>query len=576
MEFGILGPLEVRDGDQVVRLGIRQQRALLALLLLNANETLPRDRLVDALWGEEPPRTAVKALQGHVSTLRSLLEPDRASGSAGRVLITRGDGYELKVDDGQLDVGRFHALHRDGRSALECGRPDAASALLREALALWRGAPLAEFAYEAFAQGDIARLEELRLSALEDRIDADLACGRHADLVGELQVLAKEYPLRERIRGQLMLGLYRAGRQAEALAVYRASRAILVDELGIEPGPALRELHEAILRQDPGLIIADPRGRTVGAPFVGREAELAALVAGLDDSFAGRGRLFLLVGEPGIGKSRVADELLAIARDRGAGVLVGRAWEAGGAPAYWPWVQALRGFVGESEPAALRPQLGDRAADLTQLLPELGALFPEIEAPFAPESDGARFRLFQAVSSFLIAAASDRPLVMVLDDLHAADEPSLLLLRFVTRQLAEGRLLVLCAFRNVDPTLSHSLSSTLAELAREPSTSRIELDGLGERDVAEYIHSATGTEPAAQLVRAVHAEADGNPLFVGELVHLLEEQGGRPARTVFSASHRGSVRSSANELATSPSAASSCSSRPRSWAASSRSTSLAA
>ena len=367
MEFGILGPLEVRDGDQVVRLGIRQQRALLALLLLHANETLPRDRLVDALWGEEPPRTAVKALQGHVSTLRSLLEPDRASGSAGRVLITRGDGYELKVDDGQLDVGRFHALHRDGRSALECGTPDAASALLREALALWRGAPLAEFAYEAFAQGDIARLEELRLSALEDRIDADLACGRHADLVGELQVLAKEYPLRERIRGQLMLGLYRGGRQAEALALYRAGRAALVDELGIEPGPALRELHQAILRQDPGLIIAHPRRRTAGAPFVGREAEIAALVAAIDDAFAGRGRLVLLVGEPGIGKSRLADELIAIARDRGACVLVGRAWEAGGAPAYWPWVQALRGFVardraGGTADAARGPRRGSGPA----------------------------------------------------------------------------------------------------------------------------------------------------------------------------------------------------------------------
>ena len=361
MEFRILGPLEVWDGDHAVRLGIRQQRALLALLLLNANEALPRDRLVDALWGDQPPRTAVKALQGHVWTLRKLLEPERAPGSVGSVLITRGDGYELKVEDLQLDLGRFQTLRGKGRSALECGRPEEASALLREALALWRGAPLADFAYEPFAQSEIARLEEVRLSALEDRIEADLACGRHADLAGELEALAEAHPLRERTREQLMLSLYRAGRQSEALAVYRAGRAALVDELGIEPGPALRELHQAILSQDPGLDHEAPEataGETRDSAFVGRERELAELVAGLDDAFARRGRLFLLEGEPGIGKSRLAEELAAHARARGARVLVGRCWEAGGAPAYWPWTQSLRAYLREGDAAALAVQLG--------------------------------------------------------------------------------------------------------------------------------------------------------------------------------------------------------------------------
>jgi DNA-binding SARP family transcriptional activator len=525
VEFRILGPLEVRDADRVLPLGTRQQRALLAFLLLYANQAIPRDRLIDGLWGDEPPRTAVKALQGHVSTLRRLLEPERTAGSGAGVLLTRGDGYELRVDDGQLDLERFERLRREGRSALTLGKPDEASELLRGALALWRGSPLPEFAYEAFAQAELARLEELRLSALEDRIDADLACGRQADVIGELEALTRERPLRERIRGQLMLGLYRAGRQADALAVYQAGRAALVDELGIEPGPALRELHQAILRQDPKLGVAQARARTPGAPFVGREEETAALVAGLDDVFAGRGRVFLLVGEPGIGKSRLADELVAIARDRGARVLVGRAWEAGGAPAYWPWVQALRAYIRESDPATVRAQLGDRAADLAQLLPELRAVLPEVEEPSAPESDSARFRLFEAVSSLLLAGAQDRPIVMVLDDLHVADQPSLLLLRFVSRELAAGRLLLVCAFRNVDPRLSASVSSALAAVARESSTTRLELDGLGERDVAEFIHSSTGIEPAPQLVRAVHAEADGNPLFVGELVRLLDAEG---------------------------------------------------
>ena len=525
VEFRILGPLEVRDGDRVLPLGIRQQRALLALLLLRANEVVPRDRLIDELWGEQPPRTAVKALQGHVWTLRRLVEPDRAPGSAGSVLVTRGDGYELRIEDGQLDLERFESLRREGRSALELGKPNKASELLREALALWRGPPLADFAYDAFAEAEIARLEELRLSALEDRIDADLACGRHADLAGELDALTREHPLRERVRGQLMLSLYRAGRQADALAVYQAGRAALVDELGIEPGPALRELHQAILRQDPKLRPAAPRARAGGTSFVGRDAEIAALASGLDVAFAGRGRLFLLVGEPGIGKSRLADELVAIARARGARVLVGRAWEAGGAPAYWPWVQALRAHVRNSDPATLRTELGDRAAELAQLLPEIRAVLRDVDQPPAPESESARFRLFEAVSSFLLAGAEDHPIVVVLDDLHVADQPSLLLLRFVSRELAAGRLLLVCAFRNVDPALSESLSVTLAELAREPSTIRLDLNGLREREVAEYIHSATGIEPSPQLLRAVHDEAEGNPLFVGELVRLLEAEG---------------------------------------------------
>ena len=168
---------------------------------------------------------------------------------------------------------------------------------------------------------------------------------------------------------------------------------------------------------------------------MGRERELAELVAGLDDALAGRGRLFLLAGEPGIGKSRLADELIGQARARGARVLVGRCWEAGGAPAYWPWVQALRAYVRDAEPEALRAQLGAGAADLAQLLPELRELFPTCRSRRRSESEGARFRLFDAASAFLRSAAQARPLVLVLDDMHAADEPSLLLLRFVAREI---------------------------------------------------------------------------------------------------------------------------------------------
>src|SRR5205085_8792215 len=244
------------------------------------------------------------------------------------------------------------------------------------ALSLWRGPALADFGYQRFAQAEIARLEELRLACVEERVDQALAAGRHAELVGELEGLVNEHPLRERLRAHLTLALYRSGRQAEALEAYQAARDALVEELGIEPGKPLRELHQAVLRQDESLDLAAvaPEEEPGRGAFVGREAELAELVAGLEHALAGRGRLFLVSGEPGIGKSRLADELIRHARVRGVHVLVGRSWEAGGAPAYWPWVQSLRGYVRQADPAKLRAQLGDGAGELAQILPELREL----------------------------------------------------------------------------------------------------------------------------------------------------------------------------------------------------------
>jgi DNA-binding SARP family transcriptional activator len=234
MEFRILGPLEVVEDGQVLDVGGAKQRALLAVLLLHANEVVSTDRLIDALWEDSPPDRAQKALQVYVSGLRKLVGQKR--------IETRSPGYGLRVEADELDVQRCRRL-------IEEGRPG-------DALALWRGPPLAEFAYSRFAQPEIARLEELRLVALEDRIDADLAVGRHAALVGELEGLVQEHPLRERLRAQLMLALYRAGRQADALEAYQDARRALTEELGIEPGRDLRDLQQAILKQDPGLELA--------------------------------------------------------------------------------------------------------------------------------------------------------------------------------------------------------------------------------------------------------------------------------------------------------------------------------
>jgi YVTN family beta-propeller protein len=245
VEFRILGPLEIVEHGRRVAVGAPKVRALLAVLLLHRGEVVSSDRLIDALWGERAPATAAKTVQVYVSNLRKALGIG--------LVVTGGRGYVLETGADQVDADRFKALSAEGRSALEAGDPRAAAKRLREALALWRGPALADFAYEQFAQTAIAKLEEARLEALEDRIDADLAVGAQAGLVGELEALVAEHPLRERLQGQLMLALYRSGRQADALEHYRKTRQSMVEQLGLEPGPRLQELERAILAQDPAL-----------------------------------------------------------------------------------------------------------------------------------------------------------------------------------------------------------------------------------------------------------------------------------------------------------------------------------
>jgi YVTN family beta-propeller protein len=245
IEFRVLGSLEVVEGDRPLAIGSPQQRLLLAVLLVHRGEPISSDRLIDALWGEQAPASAIKIVQGYVSNLRKVLGDG--------LLVTRGRGYRLQTEPGQLDVDRFESLVAEGRRALQEDDAGGAAALLREGLGLWRGPPLAEFEYESFAQSEIARLDESRLAAQEERIDAELALGEHARLVGELEGLVHEHPLRERFIGQLMLALYRSGRQADALESYRIARGRLVEELGLEPGRELQELERAILAQDPAL-----------------------------------------------------------------------------------------------------------------------------------------------------------------------------------------------------------------------------------------------------------------------------------------------------------------------------------
>jgi DNA-binding SARP family transcriptional activator len=264
LEFRILGPLEVLEDGAPIPLTGQKQRALLAVLLLRANDVVPTDRLVELLWGDEPPRTASTSLQNFVSQLRKVLGTG--------ILETRAPGYRLRIEPEQLDLSRFERLVRRAREADLAERTQ----LLREALRLWRGEPLADFAYESFAQNEIRRLEELRLAVIEERIATDLELEQHVELVPELEALVADHPQRERLRGQLMLALYRAGRQAEALEAYQEVRRDLVEGLGIEPSPELQRLHGAILRQETRLerarpsAVADVVGEATQALLAGR------------------------------------------------------------------------------------------------------------------------------------------------------------------------------------------------------------------------------------------------------------------------------------------------------------------
>jgi len=306
VDFGILGPLEVTDDGRELVIASGKQRGLLAILLLHANEVISSDRLIEELWGEQPPASAAKNLQVQVSRLRKAL-----GGGEGPVM-TGPNGYSMRVAPGELDFERFTRLAEQGRRALAADDSERAAELLRGALSLWRGPALADFTFESFAQPEIARLEDLRLAAVEDRIDADLARGRHAELVGELEALVAAHPLRERLRRQLVLALYRAGRQADALEAYRAARAKLMDELGLELTPELRQLEQAILVH--GAAVRTPaapltRSGRLPAPVTrtnGRDDDREAVSGLLRQDGA---RLVTLTGPGGVGKTRLALEV---------------------------------------------------------------------------------------------------------------------------------------------------------------------------------------------------------------------------------------------------------------------------
>jgi DNA-binding SARP family transcriptional activator/tetratricopeptide (TPR) repeat protein len=534
MDFGILGPLEISEAGRPLPVVGAKQRALLAVLLLHANEPVSNDRLIEDLWGEDPPGTARKSLQIHVSRLR------KALGAGESRVVTRPNGYLLTVRPGEMDLDRFERCAEEGRDALARGHAERAAERLREALALWRGPPLADFAYEAFAQPEIARLEELRLAALEDRIDADLARGRHAELVGEIEALVAEQPLRERVRRQLVLALYRSGRQADALEAYRAARTKLIEELGLEPTPELRQLEQAILTHDRAVQAPlTPSARPPlppllsarrAATFVGRTRELEVLGRAFSAARASRCQAVLLTGEPGVGKTSVAAELARRAHeDDGALVLYGAADEE---PliAFQPFLEALRGWLTEVGLEELRIRTEAVAADLAPLVPELRQRLPDLPEPLEADPDTRRYRLFRAVASLLAELSRSAPVVLVLDDLQWAHESSLLLLKHVARSSTDAALLIVGTSRDPHPRGAGALTDLIADLRRDGLLKRISVGGLSEDEVALLVSERAGEHAPPRLARLLHRETEGNPFFIGEVwLHLAQsELGSRP------------------------------------------------
>jgi DNA-binding SARP family transcriptional activator len=500
LDIRILGPLEVVVDGRAVALGGPRRAALLACLATRAGHVVSNDELVDAVWGDAAPAQAAATLRAHVSHLRNTLFLD------GRAVLTaRSPGYVLLLEQGELDADRFLQAVTDGRRLLDAGRPAEAASRLREGLALWRGPVLADVD-AAFARPVVTQLEERRLAALEDRIDADLALGRHAELVGELDALVEEHGLRERLRGQKMLALYRAGRQVEALRCYQDGRDTLGEELGIEPGPELARLEEAILLQKPHLDWEPPEqpappvpGRP---PLIGRSAELAQVQGALRAARTGRGAVLLVAGDAGIGKTRLLDEAGHVARAAGALVLLGRGHDGDGAPAFWPWIQAVRDYLDEVDDDQAAEDIGAGAGALAPAVPEVGRLAGAGDDLRVLDPEAARFRFFDAVASLLRRASARRPVVVILDDVHWADVPSLLLLDHIAPDIAATRVVVIAGTRE-SGLPDAEIANALAAIRRQPATARIALRGLPADAVARVIEAATGHVPSPELAAAV-------------------------------------------------------------------------
>jgi len=503
-----------------VRLGAAKERRLLAVLALQLGEAVSQDQLAEALWGEHAPRSATNTLQNYVLHLRRALQH-----ADGMQIRTDPAGYRLEAPTDLVDARLAERLIAQGREAAAAGDLAAATRLLREALALWRGRALAEFSDQPFAQAETARLEELHESAREDLADAELALGHHHEILGELEVMVASHPLRERRWGQLLLARYRDGRQAEALEGFRALRGTLRDELGVDPGPELQDLHDQILHQDPALAWRSPEQAPAlpAGPLHGRDDELRRLLAVYETAVAGTANVVTVLGEAGIGKTRLLRELAASARRHGALVLFGRCLEGAWVPPYQAFVEAITGYAAQAGATRLRADLGSAAGPLAQLVPGLREVLPDVPTAASLKPDEERLRLLDAVAQFLAGLAAHGPVVLVLDDLQWADASTLVTLRHLVRVLVGHRLLLVGAYRTGE--VGPELMEVLGALRTETEVTAVRLHGLAADPLGRVLGALAGAPVSAALAYAITQETRGNPFFAREVLrHLLETQ----------------------------------------------------
>ncbi|MCF6378415.1 AAA family ATPase [Nocardioides KLBMP 9356] len=522
MRVGVLGATEVVGADdRVVPMNLKP-RQVVATLTLAGGRPVSLDAIVDMLWGDEPPEGLPGTLHAYIARLRTQLEPDRAPRVRAQVLVTAGSGYALHVPEDAVDAVRFQRVVTDVNRRLD--QPDALSAPrlaqdallladsdLQAALALWRGPAYADLGDRDAVRQERARLDELRLVALEDHLTIALALGRQATAAAELEALAAAHPTRERLWLLRALALYASGRQGDALAALREHARLLDDELGVEPSPEARELEVRMLRQDPQLAwqakhlagtptaTATPHvaARVDGPlalpawPLAGRDAELAELEEALRAATAGTPSFVAVTGEPGIGKTRLCTELAARAVRRGARLLVGRCSQDEGAPPLWPWRQVLQGLGHDLD------------------------VDPE-------EDQGAAFRTWDTVVRQVRDAARSELIVVVLDDLQWADVPTLRVLRHLVETVARGRVLVLATWRAA--AVGDALADVAEAIARAHGV-RLDLAGLDETAVAEVVSAVCERPAAPDEVEALARRTDGNPFYLVEFARLARDDG---------------------------------------------------
>ncbi|MGW4640504.1 BTAD domain-containing putative transcriptional regulator [Sphaerisporangium sp. NPDC004334] len=534
--FRVLGPVEAYDdGDGEVDLGGLRQRAVLARLLVARGQVVPVDTLLFDLWSDEAAKGAQSGLQVYISRLRRVLEPGRPRGGPNRLLVTVASGYALRTAPEQVDALRFESMVRSAGKYLDNDDPEPARSGLETSLGLWRGTPYSDFAEQQWAEAEVNRLAELRLVARERHADAGLRLGLHAETVPDLEALTGEHPLREEGWRLLALGLYRCGRQGDALAALRRARTMLADELGIDPGPALRKMESDILSQDPGLELTVPQRQQRFAepggtwppraespavdvpplpaePFVGRDAELARLTGAAPHALSGRFTAAVVGGDPGAGKTTLVRQLGQELARQGWITASGGCPDSSATPPGWAWVEVLRALVavrGAGEYGPLLAPLLDDAAP-------------------ADEDDQASggFRLHRAVGGYIAGIARDAPVLLTLEDLHWADDQTLAMLRALPSLLATSRVLLVVTCR--DGELNDQQSDVLAALARLGPV-RVGLEGLDQQAVAELVRATCVREVDEEALGTIVERTGGNPFFVRETVRLLDSEstGGR-------------------------------------------------